>query len=162
MRSANSRLVRPPVGLILIRVLTRVRGWFDGAGWFAGLAVALFAFALLMVLVELQSPDLLLWTGHRVVGTEQGGIVSYRWHGQPYSLDAPGYGSSKAVSVYLDPADPGNAMIDNVADRVLVSSLIGGPVAGGVVLLVVGLTRKHRWERRNARLGREFQLTRRP
>lgn len=45
-------------------MLARVRGWFDGAGWFVGLAIALFAFALLAVLLELQSPDLLLWTGH--------------------------------------------------------------------------------------------------
>jgi len=99
-------------------VLAQVRSWFDGTGWFVGLAVTLFVFALLMVLLELQSPDLVLWTGRQVVGTEQGGIVSYRWHGQSYSLDAPGYGSSKAVSVYLDPGNPSNAMIDNVADRV--------------------------------------------
>jgi hypothetical protein len=136
-------------------VLAQVRSWFDGTGWFVGLAVTLFVFALLMVLLELQSPDLVLWTGHQVVGTEQGGIVSYRWHGQSYSLDAPGYGSSKAVSVYLDPGNPSNAKIDNVADRVGSGLLIGGPVAGGVVLLVAGLTRKHRWARRNARLGRE-------
>jgi hypothetical protein len=78
-----------------------MRRWFDGAGWFVGLAIALFVFALLAVLLELQSPDLLLWTGHRVTGTEQGGIVSYRWHGQAYSLNASGYGSSKSVSVTL-------------------------------------------------------------
>jgi hypothetical protein len=111
-----------------------------------------------MVLLELQSPDLLLWTGHRVVASEQGGIVSYRWHGQGYSLNASGNGSSKAVSVYLDPADPGTAMIDNVADRALVASMIGGPIAGGVVLLAVGLTRNYRWDRRKARRAREFQL----
>jgi hypothetical protein len=126
----------------------------DGAGWFVGLAITLFVFALLMVLLELQSPDLLLWTGHRVAGTERGGIVSYRWHGQAYSLNASGYGSSKDVSVYLDPANPANAMVDNVADRALVASLIGGPVAGGVVLLVVGLTRNYRWDRRRARQAR--------
>jgi hypothetical protein len=139
-------------------VSARVRSWFDGAGWFVGLAIALFVFALLMVLLELQSPDLVLWTGHRVVGTEQSGIVSYRWHGQPYSLSASGNGSSKAVDVYLDPADPSTAIIDNVADRALVALLIGGPVAGGVVLLVVGLTRNCRWDRRRARQAREFQL----
>jgi hypothetical protein len=139
-------------------MFARVRSWFDGAGWFVGLAIALFAFALLMVLLELQSPDLVLWTGHRVVGTEQGGIVSYRWHGQPYSLNASGYGSSKAVNVYLNPADPSTAIIDNVTDRALVALLIGGPVAGGVVLLAVGLTRNYRWDRRRARRAREFQL----
>lgn len=139
-------------------MFARARGWFDGAGWFVGLAITLFVFALLMVLLELQSPDLLLWTGHRVAGTEQGGIVSYQWHGQAYSLNASGYGSSKDVSVYLDPANPGKAMVDNVADRALVASLIGGPVAGGALLLVVGLTRNYRWDRRRARRAGEFQL----
>jgi hypothetical protein len=134
-------------------VLTRVRSWFDGAGWFVGLAVALFAFALLAVFLELQSPELVLWTGHRVVGTEQRGIVSYQWQGQSYSLDAQGYGSSNAVIVYLDPGNPSHALIDNVVDRTGAALLIGGPVACGVVLLVAGVTRKRRWARRNARLG---------
>ncbi len=139
-------------------MLGRVHGWFDGAGWFVGLAVALFVFAALAVLLELQSPDLLLWTGHRVTGREQGGIITYRWDGQQYSLNARGYGSDPHVSVYLDPADPGDAMADNVPDRVVVASLIGAPVAGGLALLLAGATRKPRRERRKARLAREFRL----
>lgn len=138
-------------------MLARVRRWFDGAGWFVGLAIALFVFALLAGLLELQSPDLLLWTGHRVTATEQGGIVTYRWHGQPYSLNASGNGSSTSVSVYLDPADPSTAIIDNVADRTLVASLIGAPAAGGVILLAAGLSRNYRWDRRRARRARELQ-----
>ena len=139
-------------------MLARVRESFDGAGWFVGLAVALFVFALLALLLELQSPDMVLWTGHRVTGTEQGGIVTYRWHGQQYSLDAPGFGSARDVSVYLDPADPGGGMADNLPDRILVSSLIGAPAAGGVALLVAGATRKPRRTRRKIRLAREFRL----
>lgn len=139
-------------------MLGRVRGWFDGAGWFVGLAVVLFAFALLAVLLELQSPDLVLWTGHRVTGTEQGGIVSYRWDGQQYSLNARGYGSAPDVSVYLDPADPGDAMIDNVPDRVVAASFIVAPTAAGLALLVAGATRKPRRARRKIRRAREFRL----
>lgn len=139
-------------------MLGRVRGWFDGAGWFVGLAAVLFAFALLAVLLELQSPDLVLWTGHRVAGTEQGGIVTYRWAGQQYSLNANGYGSAQDVSVYLDPANPGNAMIDNLPDRIVVTAFIGVPVAGGLALIVAGLTRKPRRVRRKVRRAREFRL----
>ena len=139
-------------------MLGRVRGWFDGAGWFVGLAAVLFAFALLAVLLELQSPDLVLWTGHRVAGTEQGGIVTYRWAGQQYSLNANGYGSAQDVSVYLDPANPGNAMIDNLPDRIVVTAFIGAPVAGGLALIVAGLTRKPRRVRRKVRRAREFRL----
>jgi hypothetical protein len=94
-------------------MLARIRGWFDGAGWFPGLAAALFVFALLAVLLELQSSDAVRWTGQSVTGTEIGGIVSYRWDGQTYSLSAQGYGSAKTIGVVLDPADPSNAVIDN-------------------------------------------------
>ena len=133
----------------------RVRRWFDGAGWFVGLAVALFVFALLALLVGLQSPDSLLWTGQQVTGTEQGGVIYYRWQGQSYTLDAQGYGSSQAVSIYLDPGDPSQGVVDNVADRVAAVLLVGVPVAAGVALLAVGGTRNYRWGRRNAKRDRE-------
>ena len=139
-------------------MIDRVSRWFDGAGWFVGLAAVLFAFAVLALLLELQSPDLVLWTGHRVSGTEQGGIVTYRWHGQQYSLNANGYGSARDVGVYLDPASPGDAMIDNLPDRIVVASFIGVPVAGGLALLVAGATRKPRRMRRQVRRAREFRL----
>jgi hypothetical protein len=139
-------------------VLAWVRKCFDGAGWFVGGAVVLLVVALLAVLVGLQSPDRVLWTGQQVVGTEQGGIVTYRWDGQSYSLDVPGNGSSKAVSVYLNPSDPSQAMTDNVFDRVLAALFTLGPVAGAVVLLVVGGTRNYRWERRKLKRARESRL----
>lgn len=129
----------------------RIRSMFDGAGLFIGLAIAMFIFALLAVVLVLESPDAVRWTGQRVVGYEIGGIVSYRWQGQTYSLDAPGYGSAKAISVYLDPADPSNAMIDNPISRTAEASLVVVPLAGGVVLLVAGLTRRWRWARRQRR-----------
>jgi hypothetical protein len=143
---------------ILSFVLAWIRKCFDGAGWFVGGAVVLFAVALVALLVGLQSPDHILWTGQQVVGTEQGGIVTYRWDGQSYSLDAPGFGSSKAVSVYLDPGDPSQAMLDNVFDRVVAALLVLGPTAGAVALLVIGGTRNYRWKRRKFKLAREFRL----
>src|SRR5215475_219087 len=136
-------------------MLARIRRLFDGAGWFPGLAVALFVFALLAVLLELQSSDAVRWTGQRVTGTEIGGIVSYRWAGQTYSLDAQGYGSAKAVGVDLDPSDPSNAVIDNTFPKLVQGALVAVPVAGGVLLLVAGLTRRRRWERRQMRTAPE-------
>ena len=118
-----------------------------------GLAAALFVFALLAALLELQSSDAVRWTGQHVTGTEIGGIVSYRWDGQTYSLDAQGYGSAKAVGIDLDPANPSNAVIDNTFPRVVEGALVAVPVAAGVALLVVGLTRRRRWERRQMRIA---------
>ena len=132
-----------------------MRKWFDGAGLFVGLAVALFAFALLAVLIGLQSSDSLLWTGEHVTGTEQNGLVYYRWQGQSYTIDVSGNGSLKAIGVYLDPGNPGQAMIDNIPDRVAAILLVGVPVAGGVALLVAGGTRNYRWARRRAKRTHE-------
>ena len=143
---------------ILSCVLARVRKWFDGAGWYVGGAVVLLVFALLAVLAGLQSPDSMLWTGQHVTGTEHQGLVYYRWQGQSYSLDVPGSGSSKAVSVYFRPGDPSQAIVDNVPDRVAAGLLVLGPVAGAAVLLVLGGTRNYRWQRRKLKLAREFKL----
>jgi hypothetical protein len=142
----------------MICVLARVRKWFDGAGWFVGAAVVLLVFSLLALLAGLQVPDSVLWTGQQVTGTEQRGLVYYRWQGQSYSLDVQGFGSSKAVSVYLNPGDPSQAMVDNVPDRVLAGLFVLGPAAGAVVLLVVGGTRNYRWQRRKFKRAREFRL----
>jgi hypothetical protein len=139
-------------------VLARVRRWFDGAGWFVGAAVVLLVFALLAALAGLQSTDSILWTGQQVTGTEQQGLVYYRWQGQTYSLAVPGSGSSKAVSVYFNPGDPSQAIVDNVFDRVLAGLLILGPVAGAVALLVIGGTRNYRWQRRKLKRARDFSL----
>ena len=63
------------------------------------------------MVLELHTPEILLWTGHRVAGTEQGGIVFCRWQGQNYSLDAPGYRSDVAARNLRDlhggPSDGG-------------------------------------------------------
>jgi len=124
---------------------------FDGAGLFVGTAIVLLVFTVLAVILELESPDIVLWTGQRVVGTEQGGVVFYRWHGQNYAVAVPGYGSSKGVSVYLDPANPGDAMTDNAVNRATTALVVGGPFTAAVVLLAVGLSRGYRRKRREMR-----------
>jgi len=147
-----------PAHTRVVSALARVRKWYDGSGWFVAGAVVLLAFAVLALLVGLQSPDRVLWTGQEVVGTEHQGIVYYSWHGQSYSLDAPGTGSARAVSVFLDPGDPSQAMTDNVPDRVVAGLLVLGPVVAALVLLVLGGTRNYRWFRRKLKLAREFRL----
>ncbi len=139
-------------------MLARVRKWFDGAGWFVGGAVVLFAFALLALIVEVQSPDAVLWTGQHVVGTEQRGLVYYRWQGQQYTFPVNGQGNEKAIGVYLDPGNPEHAMLDSAIDRAVAVLLIGVPAAAGAGLLVMGGTRNYRWARRKVKLARDFKL----
>jgi hypothetical protein len=140
-----------------VDALARVRKWYDGSGWYVAGAVVLLVIAALALLAGLQSADRVLWTGQGVVGAEHQGIVYYSWHGQSYSIDASGNGSAKAVSVYLDPADPSQAMIDNIPDRVVAGLLIVGPVVAALVLLVLGGTRNYRWFRQKIKLVREYR-----
>jgi hypothetical protein len=133
---------------------SRLRALLDGAVWSLGLAAALFTVALLAGFLVAQSPEAVLWTGHHTVGTEQDGLVVFRYQGHNYPVPVPGYGSAKAVSVYFDPGNPSDAMADNVTDRLTTGLLVGGPLAAGVTVLIIGLTRKKRWARRQRRQGR--------
>jgi len=144
-------------------VLVRIRGWFDGAGWFVAGAILFFVFALLALLLELQAPESVLWTGTSVAGTERGGIAFFEWAGQLHQFSAPGYGSAKTVIVYFDPSNPDNAMLDDNFDRLAPALFVGLPSLAGVVLLAVGGTQSWRWKRRNAKRGeQEWWLSRVP
>jgi hypothetical protein len=134
----------------------RLSARLDGAGWSVGLAAALFVFALLFALLDLQSPESVLWTGHHVVATEQHGLATFRWQGQAYTVDVPGFGSGNAVDIYFNPGDPSAAMADNVPDRVFAGLFVGVPVLVGVGLLLAGLTRKRRWARRQSRKAASY------
>ena len=57
-----------------------------------GLAAALFAFALLFLALDFQSPQIVLWTGQRAVGTEQNGLVTFYWQHHAYTATTPGTG----------------------------------------------------------------------
>jgi hypothetical protein len=144
-------------------VLARIRGWFDGAGWYLAIAGALFVVALIGVFGSLQV-DGLMWTGTRVAGTERHGIVYYAWQGQSYTVDDPhSTGSAAQVNVYLSPANPAGAILDNPADRLLTEVMVIGPVAIGTGLVILGGTRKYRWERRNRKRGTaDWWMTRIP
>ena len=121
-----------------------------------GLAAVLFAFAVLFLALEFQSPEIVLWTGHHVVGTEHNGLATFRWHGRVDAADMPGNGSAKRVDVCFNPGDPTGAMADNVPGRVFTGLLVGVPVAGGVAVLLLGLTRKRRWARRQRRQAASY------
>lgn len=131
----------------------RLRVWFDGSGWFIGLAIAFSAAGILWLLAEIQSPEVVLWIGHHVTGSEQGGIVFYRLQGHTYSLDVPGFGAARHVSLYVDPSDPSVAMIDSPAGRAFADLLSASPFLLALGLVAAGPVRNWR-HRRRKRLGR--------
>jgi len=128
----------------------RFRSLFDGLAYYIAAAIVLLVTALLGFLaVRLSTDDMLLWTGTRVVGSEQRGIVFYDWNHRQYTLDATGYGTKPRVTVYLNPADPGHAVTDSLGTRVLDAFLTVVPLALGFLTVIVGVVRRRTF-RRNA------------
>ena len=134
---------------------SRMRRWFEDMGTFVAGAVALFVVGTLFLVAAVQSPSTLQWTGTAVRAVESGGLAYYTFHGQTYTLDitSPLLGSS---TVYLDPADPSNAMFSNPVTRWTDIGSVGGPYLASVLLLTFGFARRAR--RRRLR-DRDLQLS---
>lgn len=123
----------------MLRSLTsgRARPW-------TATALALVVVGVLAVLVELQSPSLTYWTGRRVPGVNDGGIVFYRVDGRQYTVDATRTPPApEPVTVFVSRDDPSAALVDAPTRWV---DLVGvaGWFAGALVLLVVGQVRRRR------------------
>jgi len=98
--------------------------------------------------------DNLMWTGQAVTGTERGGVVSYTWDGQSYTLnDAGSTRTAPHVTVYLNPASPSGAVLDDPTERGITIFMVVVPVVAAIALLALGGTREYRTKRRNAKRG---------
>jgi hypothetical protein len=114
-------------------------------------ATLLLVLGVLCLLVELQSPSLVYWTGERVAGTNDGGIVFYTVGGEPRTLNDPGEPPVRPepAVVYADPDDSSRDLLSGPgrwADMIFV--LAPFAAAGGV--LVLGLERRRRFRARAA------------
>jgi len=130
---------------------------FGGLSHSIAAACGCLLFALVAFVGVQQSPDeTLLWTGTKVIGSEQHGVVSYTWDHRQYSIGAPSISpdnipidvNKPRVTLYLDPANPSHAVTDSTETRISEGLLIGGPLALGVLILIIGVLRR-RVARRN-------------
>ena len=131
------------------RPWTRIFG--GAARPFTIAAVVLSIVGVLCVLLELQSPSLLLWTGTPVTGREVGGVISYSFHGKAYTITGPSQGSDstlRAVTVDVNPSDPGTALMDRAITRWLDAALSIGWFVIAVSCLAAGQLRRYRRQRR--------------
>ena len=80
-----------------------MRGWKIGA-------LILLIMGCLAVLVELESPTLVLWTGQHVEGYSQNGLIYYEYKGVNYTTDNPGQSATDSrripKTVYFKSSDP--------------------------------------------------------
>lgn len=126
-----------------------MRRWFEDMGVFMVWAVVLFMLGSMFLGAIVQSPSMLQWTGTAVHSVESGGIAYYSFYGQQFTLDVT---SSwlQADRVYLDPANPSDAMLGNPVVRWTELATVGGPYAAAVLLLTFGFARRSRRRRLRA------------
>ena len=115
-------------------------------------ALVLVVLGVLCVLVELQSPSLVYWTGERVPGTNDGGIVFYSVDGQDRTLNDPREAPARPTSVVVY-ADREDGSRDRLAGpgKAFDAAFVLTPFVGAGAVLVVGVVRRRRFRRRFAR-----------
>lgn len=138
-----------------MRAARRTRGGSDDFLKPYRFGAALFlVVGVLCLLVEVQSPSLVYWTGERVQGTNEGGIIYYTVDGDNRTLNDPREPPPHPVpvTVYADPDDASRDRPAGLA-RAVDAVFVLGPfvVAGGVTAL--GVVRRRRIRRRAAAAG---------
>jgi hypothetical protein len=119
---------------------------FAGIAPFAGTA-ALFAFiGVLTFLLEIQSPSFVQWHGIRVKGDTYGGVTTYHYGGQAYSIDNRNDSASDRRHIpttvwlpYSDPTNPERAYLENPYNRWTDFAFVVTPWAVAVVILSAGV-----------------------
>lgn len=117
-------------------------------------AVVLLVLAALCVLVELQSPSKIYWTGDRVPGTNDGGIVFYEVGGEQRTLNDPreAPASPAPVAVYTDADDSSRDRLGGPGRWVDLIFVLT-PFVGAGTVIIVGVVRTRRFRRRRASAG---------
>lgn len=129
-----------------------------GMGPFFGMAAVLCFMGLLSILLEIQSPSVVMFTGIRVQGVTERGVTSYMWDGERHVINnrledfrAP----SHPTTVWLsrsDPSDETKAYIENAWSRWADVAETSGWFVAALGFVVAGMFRV----RRNRRLRAEY------
>ena len=123
----------------------------DGALPWTGVALGLAVLWVLLFLAEIQSPNWLYWSGQTVQGTNEGGIVFYRVHGQTYTIDDPAPAPSHPTpeTVWYKPGNPDHALLDRPA-RLVEAGVFATLAGASVITFGVGVTRGELSRRRRS------------
>lgn len=130
-----------------------LRRMFEGTGPFPALALALAIIGTIFLVVTLNSIGGLVWTGTAVHGTEQNGIVLYRYHGANYSVDDAGSDRNGPRTVYIDPSNPSRAVLNTTAAGWLQTATVGVPYAVALAFALESVRRKWRYRQRRRLLS---------
>ena len=134
--------------------------WFEGMKpFFIGSAVLL-VFGVFALLLELQSASFVQWDGIKVHGDTYGGVTTYTYAGQTYSIDDTAISADDLrhirTTVWLprdDPNDPERAFIESAWDRWTDFAFLTSWYIAAVLVVVIGMGRgiyrRRRRERRS-------------
>lgn len=112
-------------------------------------AVVLAVLGVLCLLVELQSSSLVYWTGQRVVGTNDAGIIYYEVNDQQRTIndEAEPPAQPQSVTVY---ADLNDSTKDRIAEPVkwFDAVFVAIPFLAAGVVIAIGMARRRKFRLR--------------
>lgn len=126
----------------MARVGSAFRDWLGHPS--TVIATALVVLGLIFVSLEAQSQNWVYYTGDRVTGTVDGGIVYYKVAGRQYTQDDPQLpqpADGTRVGVYYHPGDPSTALLDRPVRWVELAGMLSWFVGAALLLLVAALRR---------------------
>lgn len=145
--------------------MPRISELFDGMRPYVAVAAVLLFFGGLAILVELQSASFVQWDGIKVHGVTYGGVTTYRYDGEKYTIDNPRISADDTrhlpTTVWLsrsDPTDPEQAFIESAWDRWTDFAFLTGWFFAAAGILAAGfiramLRRRRRWRSLREQFG---------
>lgn len=129
--------------------MAAARGYY----WTAIIATVI---GLTFALIELQSPDLVIWTGECVPASFRDGLAYYRAEGHDFVAGDPTLPDQPArtVTVCYFSSDPGKGYIVHPAAYWAEGILIASPLLAGVLMFCLGVFFSIRRTREPEPLGR--------
>ncbi len=107
-------------------------------------AIVLLVVGLIVVGMESQTQNWVYYTGDRVTGTVEGGIVYYTVAGQQYTQDDPAPVQPRngtKISVYYHHGDPSDALLEHPVRTVELWGMLSWFVAAGLLVVAAALRR---------------------
>jgi hypothetical protein len=139
-----------------------MRQRFAGSGVFLGTAGFFVVIGLLALLLEIQSPSWVQWSGIKVHGVTRNGVTYYHYGGERYVVDNPHAGARDSFPdtvVWLsrsDPQDESKAYVANAWDRWLDLGAIAIWFVAALAFALVGLVRSRLRRRRRIETMGQF------